>query len=103
MEEREAFYTAKPVEQQVTKKEFEEYIKNYPRELVVDCTLTSDPPVVSYNDFALANHWPYSVVARTWIYSNIPNDRYYEPEDAHRYYIIVNYEELFKSKTGYEA
>lgn len=100
MHEQEFFYTAKPVGKKVTKEEFERYISNYPRRLEVDVCGISDPPLISYNDFELANRWPYSVVARTWAYDDNPNDYFYEPEEEREYYIIENYEELFLSKTG---
>lgn len=60
----------------------------------------SDPPAVSYNDFELANRWPYSIVASTFLYDNNPDDYFYEPEDKRTYRIVVNHEELFESKTG---
>lgn len=99
MHEQEFFYTAKPIKKKVTKEEFERYISNYPRRLEVDVCGISDPPLISYNDFELANRWPYSVVARTWAYDDNPNDYFYEPEEEREYYIIENYEELFLSKT----
>ena len=100
---REFFYTVEPIEKQVTHDEFIQFIKAYPRRLEVDVCGICDPPAVSYNDFALANRWPYSIVARTWAYSDDPNDYWYEPPENRRYYIVVNFDELFKSKTGNEA
>lgn len=35
----------------VNKKEFQEFITNYPRKLEVDICGICDPPLVSYNDF----------------------------------------------------
>ena len=101
MTPREKFYTAEPIEKEVTKTEFEEFIANYPRKLVKDVCGISDPPAVSYNDFELANRWPWGVVARTWLYDDNPNGYFYEPENERSYIITVNYEELFNSKTGY--
>lgn len=97
------FYTAEPINKNVTKEEFEEFIKNYPRKLECDCCGISEPPAISYNDFELANRWPYSIVANTWAYDDNPDNYYYEPEEKRRYYIVENYQELFNSKTGNKA
>ncbi len=94
----EFYYTTEPIIKKVTKKEFEDFIKNYPRKLTYDYTGISEPPAVSYNDFELANRWPYSVVANTWKYSDNPNDYYYETNPT--FYIMENYKEVFNSKTG---
>lgn len=94
------FYTANPITKSVTKEKFNEFIKNYPRKLERDVCGISDPPAVSYNDFELANRWPYSIVASTFLYDDDPNGWFYEPEDKRAYRIVVNYEELFDSKTG---
>ena len=51
----EYFYTAKPITKNVTKEEFMEFIKNYPRKLERDVRGISDPPAVRYHDFELAN------------------------------------------------
>ena len=100
MKSQEFFYTAKPIKKKVSKQEFLNFIKNYPRKLQVDCYRVSDPPSITYNDFELANRWPYSIVASTFAYDDNPDDYFYEPEDKRDYFIIINYEELFKSKTG---
>ena len=94
------FYTANPIIKRVTKEEFNEFIKNYPRKLERDVCGISGPPAVSYNDFELANRWPYSIVASTFLYDDDPNGWFYEPEDKRAYRIVVNYRELFDSKTG---
>jgi hypothetical protein len=94
----EYFYTVQPKSKSVTKEEFENFIKTYPRKLDYDWCAISDPPAISYNDFELANRWPYSIVARTWAYSNDPNHYYYDSNP--RYYIVENYQEMFESKTG---
>ena len=97
------FYTAKPIRKQVTKQEFIDFINNYPRPLEKDVFGACDPPAISYNDFELANRWPYSIVASTHLYSDDPEDYYYEPEEKRTYIIIENYNELFSSKTGNSA
>ena len=100
MKSQEFFYTAKPIREKVSKQEFLNFIENYPRKLEIDCCGISEPPSITYNDFELANRWPYSIVASTFAYSDNPDDYFYEPENKKDYFIIINYEELFKSKTG---
>lgn len=99
----EFFYTADPKRRKVSKEEFEKYISQYPRKLSIDVCGISEPPSITYNDFELANRWPYSVVANTWAYSDNTNDFFYEPEEDRSYYVVENYEELFASKTGNKA
>lgn len=95
------FYTAEPKEKRVSKSEFIEFLKNYPRKLERDVCGICDPPSITYNDFELANRWPYSVVASTFAYDDNPDGYYYEPEEERIYRIVENFEELFASKTGY--
>ena len=94
------YYSVKPIIKKVTKKEFEEFLKNYPRKLACDVCGISEPPAISYNDFELADRWPYSVVAHTWAYEDEPGSFYYAPEEERDYYIMTNYEEVFNSRTG---
>lgn len=102
MIDRSFLYTVEPKKKQVNKEKFLEFIKNYPRPLNRDVFGACEPPAVSYNDFALANRWPYSIVASTFLYDAPPDSPYYVPEDEREYVIIENYEELFASKTGNE-
>lgn len=97
------FYTAEPIRKKVTKEEFYKFIENYPRPLERDVTGVCEPPAISYNDFELANRWPYSIVASTHLYSDNPGDYCYELEEKRSYIIVENYQELFESKTGYMA
>jgi hypothetical protein len=97
----EFFYTVEPIKKRVTKEEFKKFLDNYPRSLACDCCGISDPPAISYNDFELANRWPYSIVANTWAYDDDPNDYYYSENPS--YFIMENYEEVFDSKTGNKA
>lgn len=96
------FYTMESKKKRVSKSEFIEFLKNYPRRLERDVCGICDPPLITYNDFELANRWPYSVVARTFAYDDEPDGYFYEPEEKRVYEIVENHEELFKSKTGYE-
>ena len=100
MKPREFYYSVEPIEKRVTREEFDEFLKNYPRSLVRDVCGISGPPSVTYNDFELADRWPYSVVARTWLYSDEPGDYFYEPQDKRSYIVVVNHNELFDSRTG---
>jgi hypothetical protein len=94
------YYSINPIKKKVTKEEFNEFLNKYPRRLTCDVCGISDPPAISYNDFKLADRWPYSIVANTWAYDDDPNGYFYEPEEKRDYYIVENYEEVFNSRTG---
>ena len=96
------YYAVEPKFESVTKEKFEEFIEQYPRYLEENYCGIYSPPLITYNDFELANRWPYSVVARTWLYDNNPGEYFYEPEEKRRYFICANHEALFNSKTGYK-
>ncbi len=76
------------VEKRVSKAEFDEFVKNYPRKLVVDVCGISAPPLISYNDFTLGK-WSDSIVARTWAWEDDPNHYFYKPEEDRAYFIRV--------------
>ena len=97
MQSRKFFYTVEPEMVNVTKEEYESFLENYPRVLTMDCCGISEPPVITANDFELADRWPYSIVAKRWATSDNPDD-YYDPNPE--YLIMKNYEEVFNSKTG---
>lgn len=101
-EKREKWFKIEPIFKKVSKEEFDTFIKNYPRKLDRDVCGISDPPAISYNDFELANRWPYSIVASTMAYSDDPNDYWYEAPENRHYKILINYEELFNARTGYK-
>ena len=101
MKDQKLFYTAEPDDKSVTRKEFEKFLKEYPRKLERDVFGAFEPPLVTYNDFELANRWPFSTVASTFLYTDDQNDPWYEPEDKRAYRIVTNHEELFATKTGY--
>ena len=94
------YYSIDPDEKNVSKEEFNAFINNYPRKLVRDVFGACDPPLVTYNDFELADRWPYSIVANTWLYDDTPGSYYYEPEEERKYIIMNNYEDVFNSRTG---
>lgn len=87
MKPQEWFYTKEPVMKEVTEEGFKEFLKNYPRRLEGDVCGWAEPPTVTYNDFELANRWPYSIVAT-------------ECREYGTFRIMENYEEVFASKTG---
>lgn len=97
------FYTVTPIKKRVTHDEFVTFVQNYPRKLTYDAFGACDPPLVTYNDFELANRWPFSVVASTRLYDEDPKGYFYESPDKRDYYIVTNYDELYASKTGYKA
>ena len=102
MNEREKWFTIEPIFMPVNKEDFIKFIKKYPRKLETDAFRACDPPLITYNDFELANRWPYSIVAKTYAYDASPGDYYYEPPESRLYYILVNYEKLFDNRTGYK-
>ena len=73
-------------EKRVTKEEFEEYLKNYPHKLVRDVCGICAPPLITYNDFRFGK-FPYSIVARTYLYDDEPSGYFYEPEEKRCYYV----------------
>ena len=84
-------YTIEPEFKDVTKDEFNRFLESYPRPLISDFFMDS----VSYNDFNLADRWPWSMIA-------IKNLWYYcEENEETTYRIAVNYIDMFNSKTGY--
>ena len=94
------YYTVKPIEKVVSEDEFIAFVNNYPRKLVRDVTGICDPPAVSYNDFELADRWPYSIVASGHIWSDDPKHYFYCPKEKREYTIVENFEEVFASRTG---
>lgn len=95
-----AFYSVKPIEREVTKEEYDQFISQYPRRLRMDCWAACDPPLIAANDFELADRWPYSIVAG---YDGGEPNEYYGWDYKPKYYVVVNYEDLFNHRTGYKA
>lgn len=94
------YYSVEPIFVDITKEKFIEYINNYPRQLRRDVFGACDPPSVTYNDFELADRWPHSIVANTFLYDDTPGNYWYEPEEDRVYRIMANYEEVFNSRSG---
>lgn len=97
------YYSVEPVYKKVTKEEFRKFIEDYPRRLERDVYGVFDPPLISYNDFEMADRWPYSVVAKTFAYEDKPGDYFYAPEEERLYSIMANYEDVFNSRTGFKT
>jgi hypothetical protein len=57
----------------VTKEEFENFLKSYPRQLTRDVYRVSTPEQIQYNDFTLGV-WPVSVVATHDAWGHTPGD-----------------------------
>lgn len=87
----------KPIEKQVSRAEFEKFLKEYPRPLERDVYAPNEPPLVTYNDFTLGV-WPHSIVASTYLYDDNPEGYFYESEEDRKYKIVTNHEELFADK-----
>lgn len=96
------FYTTERNMVSVSKREFDDFLSHYPRKLNIDVCAISDPPTISYNDFELANRWPYSIIASTFVYDDNPKEYFYCPPEKREYRILKNYQECFDSKTGYK-
>ena len=57
-------------------------------------TLYREFTSISYNDFDLANRWPYSIVANTWAYDDNPDDHCATHEDDLADYIQKRINEM---------
>lgn len=60
---------------EVTKEEFDKFIKEYPNELITSMYMIGEPPSLEYNDFSDGKVWPESVVASKMLHEwyNQPN------------------------------
>ncbi|WGH28563.1 hypothetical protein 13VV501A_gene0067 [Vibrio phage 13VV501A] len=59
---------------EVTKEEFDDFIKNYPNDLITDVSHICEPPVKTYNDFSGGKKWPESVVASVSLTESYPKE-----------------------------
>ena len=84
------FYTTEPNFINVSENKFFKFLHTYPRKLEEDFYMDS----YTWNDFELANRWPYSVVA-------ICNTGLDSEVEVREFRIMSNYKEVFNSKTGY--
>ena len=77
------------MKKRVSKKEFEKFIKEYPKPLDRFVVTMVEPCCIVYNDYSDGRTYPEtSIVAKTWLYSDNPDDDHtYEPEDKREYYI----------------
>lgn len=60
----------------VTKEELQAFVRAYPRKLVPDVAGMYEPPLVTFNDFTLAEKWPESIVASYRLAGYGPEDGY---------------------------
>ena len=96
-------YTVAPIWKSVSKSEFEEYLQKYPRPLVRNVYMAVEPPSVSYNDFQLADLFPFCAVASTSIYETNPDSFYFVPEQERVYKVVTNFEECFTNRINIPA
>lgn len=75
------------MKREVTKAEFDNFIKAYPNELSRDVTGISEPPTATYNDFSSGNVWPESVVASIILDYLAPNGEYDASGKYYKYYL----------------
>ena len=75
----------------VSREQYKEFVDKRPR-LLKYVEHASEPPIIFFLDNTLGERWPDCVVAKTWAYSDIPGDRYYEPMETRRYYIARSQE-----------
>jgi hypothetical protein len=92
------FYSIDQIWKTVSEQEFADFIQNYPRKLQFDVCGIAEPPSCSYNDFELANRWPWSVVAN---FDGGEPNAYYGWDYKRTYQICTNTDECFAAKTGY--
>jgi len=97
------FYKLEPVFKAVSEKEYKKFIDEYPRRLERGWSGISSPPLISWNDWELANRFPFSVVAETYQYTDKKGDMWYKAPEDREFLIMENYKEVFNSKTGYVA
>ena len=64
---------------QVTKEEFDKFIREYPNKLEVDVAVL-EPPIKTWNDFSKADQWPRSVVAFCKMYDGSDYHQGKQPE-----------------------
>lgn len=89
------YFKVEPNFKPVSKDEFDEFLRTYPRRLIFDSYQAFAPSLLTWNDSELADRWPFTIVARTYGY-----DEYGIPEERRHYYIMENISEVFASRTG---
>lgn len=96
------FYTEKRWKK-VTKEEFQEFIKNYPRELVKRDVMAPSLPATSYNDFEIGDY-PYSIVAEE-IWEGGKGENIWHIPESERYWIMeeLEYFEPIPDEDGWIA
>ena len=80
----------------VTEKEFHEFIENYPRKLTAHEVDFCSPPLVTYIDFGMGDALD-GIVAKEYLGTSKKDDLWYMPE-SERYYILRNYEAVLQRR-----
>jgi hypothetical protein len=88
------FTKIKPKLENVTKEQFEEFLKNYPRPLLYDYYGVCMPPLITYNDRKIADKFPNSIVALTYAYEDESKHYFYCPPEERIYQIATNLQEI---------
>ena len=74
---------------QVSKKEFDDFVKNYPVELQWNVSAIYAPPLGSHNDFSQGKIWPDSMVTKVHLYDT---SDYYDGKSP-EYFILKESEQ----------
>ena len=75
----------------VSKEEFENFIKIYPKSLEYDFCAMYEPPIGTYNDFSTGKVWPDSVVASICLNESMKGHPVYKGE-LNEYYVHITNE-----------
>ena len=85
----------KEIYENVSKKQFQEFIDNYPRKLTVHTVNFCSPPLVTYIDFEIGEALD-GIVAKEYLGTDEKDDLWYMPRNQ-RYCILKNYNEVFQN------
>ena len=92
------FFSVERIRKEVPEAEVDEFVRNYPRKLMIDVCGISDPPSINFYDRELSDDATYALVAHKWAWDDNPNSYYYEPKESRTGWILVNANELFENK-----
>jgi len=87
-------YTVQPIMRIVSKEEYLDFVRNYPRELISDVCGICDPPYVSYVDPEITCQ----IVAGHHKYDEDPSGYFYCPPEEIDYKIMENHQEVYDSR-----
>ena len=92
------FFSVERNKKEVSEDEVDEFVRNYPRKLMIDVCGIFDPPSISFYDRELSDDITYARVAHKWAWDDDPKGYFYEPKENRKGWILVNAEEVFKNK-----